>query len=148
MSRIASDDSLWPLGILMLEGAQSLEQHEQMLAIWDNWFARGERFIPLRVHLGESALDQAPGVARVTKQWLKAGAAENMRRLVSAMVIVVPPSRFEAMRQLSVETVFGVPGGIFATVDDALEWLRSKDDLTAEAVISTHALIESFRAGR
>ncbi|WP_339850863.1 hypothetical protein [uncultured Nisaea sp.] len=144
MSRIASDDSLWPLGILMLEGAQSLQQHEQMLSIWDDWFARGERFVPLRVHLDESALDQAPGVARVTKQWLKAGAAENMRRLVSAMVIVVPPSRFEAMRQLSVETVFGVPGGIFATVDDALEWAEAADHLTAETVTAAQNIVNPF----
>jgi len=148
MSRIASDDSLWPLGILMLEGAQSLEQHEKMLAIWDGWFARGENFVPLRLHLDESALDQAPGVARVTKQWLKAGAAENMRRLVTAMAIVVPPSRFDAMSHLSVEKVFGVPGGIFPGTGDAFEWLQARDQLTAETMIDAHNVVKSFQETR
>ncbi|WP_323797372.1 hypothetical protein [Nisaea sp.] len=147
-SRIASDDSLWPLGILMLEGAQSLEQHEQMLAIWDGWFARGECFIPLRVHLDDSALDQAPGVARATKQWLKAGAAENMRRLVTAMVMVVPPSRFETMTHLSVETVFRVPGGIFPCLDEALDWVGKSDNLSAETPSIARKIVESFCAGR
>lgn len=148
MSRIASDDSLWPLGILMLEGAQSLEQHEKMLAIWDGWFARGERFIPLRVHLDDSALDQAPGVARVTKQWLKAGAAENMRRLVTAMVIVVPPSRFDAMKHHSIEKVFGVPGGVFPGLHQALDWTGETDYLATETAIIAREIVESFRAGR
>ena len=67
-----------------------------------------------------------------------------MRRLVSAMVIVVPPSRFEAMRQLSVETVFGVPGGIFATVDDALEWAEAADHLTAETVTAAQNIVNPF----
>lgn len=148
MSRITSDDSLWPLGILMLEGAQSLEQHEQMMAIWDGWFARGERFIPLRVHLDEGALDQAPGVARVTKQWLKAGAAENMRRLVTAMVIVVPPSRFDAMKHRSIEKVFGVPGGIFPSLYQALTWTREMNYLAAETAIIAREIVENFRTGR
>lgn len=148
MSRIVSDTSLWPLGILMLEGGQSLAQHEQMLAKWDEWFARGERFIPLRVHLDDDALDQAPGVARVTKKWLTSGAAENMRRLVTAMVIVVPPSRFDAMSHVSVEKVFGVPGGIFKDLQEALDWIGKTEDFPVGTESAACGIVENFLNGR
>jgi hypothetical protein len=146
MSRIASDDTLWPLSILMLEGSQSLEQHDQMLGIWNAWFDRNERFISLRIYLDESSLDQVPGVGRVTKQWLKAGASENMRRLVSCMAIAVPPSRFEAMNRQSVEKAFGIPGGVFPNPDDALDWIAETDNLAAGTAISARKVVENFLA--
>lgn len=148
MSRIASDDSLWPLSILMLEGSQSLEQHDQMLDIWNAWFARNEQFISLRIYLDESSLDQVPGVGHVTKQWLKTGAAENMRRLVSCMAIAVPPSRFEAMNRQSVEKAFGIPGGVFPNLDDALDCIAETDNLPAEKAIAAREIVKSFHAGR
>ncbi|WP_028467330.1 hypothetical protein [Nisaea denitrificans] len=148
MSRIASDDTLWPLSILMLEGSQSLEQHDQMLGIWNAWFDRNERFISLRVYLDESSLDQVPGVGRVTKQWLKAGASENMRRLVSCMAIAVPPSRFEAMNRQSVEKAFGIPGGVFPNLDDSLDWLKGTDHLKTETMIAARTIVKSFQDTR
>ncbi|MEO9901885.1 hypothetical protein [Nisaea sp.] len=148
MSRIASDNTLWPLGILMQDGTQSPEQHDQMLDIWNAWFARDERFISLRIYLDESSLDQVPGVGRVTKQWLKAGAAEDMRRLVSCMAITVPPSSFDVMNRQSVEKAFGIPGGVFPNLDGALDWLGETEDLSVEAAAKAHEIVERFRAGR
>lgn len=144
MARIAFDDSLWPLCISMVEGPQSFEQHMQMIAIWDSWFSRGEPFIALRVHVDSGALEHAPGAAKATKKWIRDGAGDKMRELVTAMAIVVPPSCFEATRHLSTEAVFGVPGGIFPGVGEALEWLRQANDLSPESRVAAHDIIAGF----
>lgn len=144
MARITSDHSLWPLGIVMLEGRQSFEQHMQMVAIWDSWFSRGERFLTLRIHVDSDALEHAPGAAKATKKWIKDGAGEKMRKLVAAMAIVVPPSSFEATRHLSTEAVFGVPGGIFPGTDESLEWLRTANNISPETTIAARDIVETF----
>lgn len=129
MSRIVYDDTHWPLCLLVLEGPQTLEQHMDVLDIWNQWFARGERFVALRVHLDDEALELAAGTGKASTQWLKAGAATSIRELVAAMVIVTPPTSFDRFRNLSVEAVFGVPGAIFSGIDDALSWLPGSTPL-------------------
>jgi hypothetical protein len=117
------DDTHWPLCILILEGKQSLGQHMDILDVWNGWFARRERFISLRVHLDDDALDHAPGTGRASTEWLKAGAGKSIRELVAAMAIVTPPSSLHRFQHLSVQAVFGVPGTICSDVDNALRWV-------------------------
>jgi hypothetical protein len=81
--------------------------------------------VALRLHRDEASLDHVEGVARVTKRWLRGGADALIRRHVAAMINIVPPGSYERMKHLSVEAVFGVPGGIFPSVSASLEWLSA-----------------------
>jgi hypothetical protein len=119
------DDQLWPLGIFIASGEQTLPDHIRMLATWDEWLARGEPFVALRLHRDEASLDHVEGVARMTKQWLRAGADALIRGHVAAMINIVPPGSYERMKHLSVEAVFGVPGGIFPSTSEGLQWLSA-----------------------
>lgn len=125
MMPIRTNTAIWPLAIAVYHGPASLDDHLAHLAEWNCWFARGQRFIVLRVFTDEAALEQADGVARATKQWLVDGAGDAIRAQVDAMVNIVPPSAYARMAVLSVEKVFGVPGLIAAGLPEGLEWLRS-----------------------
>ncbi len=126
MKPIQTSLTLWPLVIAVYQGHASLDDHLAHLAAWNLWFARGPRFIVLRVFMDEASLDQADGVAKATKQWLTDGAGDAIRSQVDAMVNVVPPSAYGRMAALSVEKVFGVPGLITAELSEGVEWLRSQ----------------------
>ncbi|MFV3131903.1 hypothetical protein [Niveispirillum sp. KHB5.9] len=126
MLPIRTETAIWPLAIAVYRGPASLDDHLAHLAEWNLWFARGQRFMVLRVFMDEAALEQADGVARATKQWLVDGAGDAIRSKVDAMVNIVPPSAYARMAVLSVEKVFGVPGLIAAGLPDGLEWLRSR----------------------
>lgn len=126
MSPIRTNTAIWPLSIAVYHGPASLDDHLAHLAEWNRWFARGQRFMVLRVFVDDAALEQAAGVAKATKQWLVDGAGDAVRSQVDAMVNIVPPSAYARMAVLSVEKVFGVPGLIAAGLPDGLEWLRSR----------------------
>lgn len=125
MMPIRTITAIWPLAIAVYHGPASLDDHLAHLAEWNLWFARGQRFMVLRVFMDDAALEQADGVARATKQWLIDGAGDAIRSQVDAMVNIVPPSAYARMAVLSVEKVFGVPGLIAAGLPEGLEWLRS-----------------------
>lgn len=128
-STFVMDDSSWPLCLMVAEGHQHLALHSKMLSAWDCCFARKERFVVLRVYLDCEALDHAPGIAKATKEWLKSGAQAQIRDWVSAMAIVVPPARYEKMKKMNVQAVFQVPGSIFQSSGDALDWLKAENFL-------------------
>ncbi len=123
-ARFLSDDRLWPIVVQVAEGLQDMALHARMLSAWDASFQRGAGIVMLRIYLDSAALEHASGVAKATKAWMQAGAAEAIRRHVTAMPIVVPPSDYETMRDLDVFRVFGVRGGIFPHLDEACAWLR------------------------
>lgn len=126
MMPIRTNTAIWPLVIAVYHGPASLHDHLAHLAEWNLWFARGQRFMVLRVFMDDAALEQADGVARATKQWLVDGAGEAIRSQVDAMVNIVPPSAYARMAVLNVEKVFGVPGLIAAGLPEGLDWLRSR----------------------
>ncbi|AUN32671.1 hypothetical protein [Niveispirillum cyanobacteriorum] len=126
MMPIRTITAIWPLAIAVYHGPASLDDYLAHLAQWNLWFARGQRFMVLRVFMDDAALEQADGVARATKQWLVDGAGGTVRSQVDAMVNIVPPSAYARMAALSVEKVFGIPGLIAAGLPDGLDWLRSR----------------------
>lgn len=140
------DDAIWPLSILMLKGQQTLEQHSDMLRLWDELFSRGERFVSLRVHLDDAALEHPAGAARATKEWLRQGAAQKMRQSVRAMVIVTPPTGYESVKHLSVEAVFGIPGSLFPKLAPALQWLAEAENLSRSDCMIAGGIVEKFAA--
>lgn len=137
-----SDDSLWPVCLCVHEGVQSLEQHEQMIEVWNEWFKREGSFIAIRVHKDEASLAQADGVARMTKKWLRDGAAELIRKRISAILNVAPNPAYERMKHLSVEKVFGVPGGVFPGLDEAMIWLDKSGSVELGAAFNHSSVIQ------
>jgi hypothetical protein len=119
VSHFIADAQLWPVGLFIAKGPQSLDMHQQMLSAWDEWLARRSPFIALRIYLDHASLETAEGVGKLTKTWLQGGAAEAIRSYVSAMLIAVPPEDHGRMKAMSVEAAFGVPGGVFADLADA-----------------------------
>lgn len=87
MATFTFDDHHWPFCVTRAEGRQTLDQHLDMLAVWDRWLDRETPFIVFRQHVDVAAIDQVPGVAKATKSWLANGAGEKIRLYVRAMCI-------------------------------------------------------------
>lgn len=120
------DTSAWPLAVFEFEGVQGLAEHQASLRHWDMLFSRGECFVVVRLFHDEDSLVHPQDAGRVTKQWLRDGAAALIRDRVTAMLNVVPPAAYPRMKDLSVEAVFGVPGGVFDSVAAVATWLEAR----------------------
>ena len=116
------NDHNWPVVIFNFHGPQTLAEHEQNLADWNTQFLREKSFVAIRIFHDEESLVHPEGVGQVTKAWLRDGAAQSIKTSVIAMLNVVPESAYDRMKHMSVEAVFGVPGGIFKNYQDATEW--------------------------
>lgn len=121
------NDKSWPFVIFEFKGLQTLEQHECSLEEWDLQFLHAEPFIAIRLFHDEDALIHPQGAAQLTKIWLRNGAAELIKTWVLAMINIVPDTAYEQMKHMSVEAVFGVPGGIFKKWDDVLHWCQANN---------------------
>ena len=119
------NDRMWPVVIFEFKGVQTLPEHEQSLTEWNEQFARNKPFVAVRVFHDDDSLVHADGTAQLTKAWLRKGAAQSIKTSVVAMINIVPESAYEKMKHMSVEAVFGVPGGIFKTCPDAAEWFNA-----------------------
>lgn len=122
MGILKHESKHWPLALVVARGEPTLEQHFESLAAWDEWFSRAEPFRVIRVYCDNASLHHAKGAAQATQEWLNAGAAEKMRELVQSMLIVVPPDRHGSMAKMSVQKAFGVPGGLFPSLEAAFAW--------------------------
>jgi len=118
------NDSNWPIVIFEFDGQQNLAAHEKFLEDWNKQFARNESFVAMRLFHDDDSLVSAEGTAQMTKAWLQNGAAQSIKTSVLAMINIVPESAYERMKHMSVEAVFGVPGGIFKRYDDAAQWFN------------------------
>lgn len=118
-------DDLWPVLVFEFQGSQSLEEHRRSLQLWDELFTRGEKIIVLRIFHDELSLVHPEGAAKSTKAWLRHGASDAIEKYVAAMINVVPGAAYEEMKDKSVESVFGVPGGVFKSARDAVVWFNA-----------------------
>lgn len=116
----------WPVVLFEFQAEQSQQDHQVFLDIWDELFQRQEPFIVLRVYHDETALIHSPSVGKLTRQWLKDGADEKIKQHVNAMIHIVPEAAYPKMQHMSVEKVFGVPGGIFSATEDAIAWFNQQ----------------------
>ncbi len=123
-------DRYWPLVVHEFSGLQTLAEHEESLEVWGQCFLRNEPFVIFRIFRDEDALIHPVGAGKMTKNWLQTGAAASIKNSVTAMVNIVPENAYERMKHMSVSAVFGVPGGIFRSIDDAVEWCRANVDGT------------------
>ena len=86
---------------------------------------KAEAFIVVRVYTDEASLQHPKGAGPATQKWLKDGAAEKMKQLVQAMLIVVPEEQYQKFQNMSVQKAFGIPGAVFKSLDDATTWLQA-----------------------
>lgn len=133
-------DHRWPLVIHEFAGIQTLAEHEQSLAVWNQHFSRNESFVVMRIFRDEDSLIHPDGAAKLTKAWLHEGAAQAIKKSVVAMMNIVPESAYERMKHMSVEAVFGVPGGIFKNSQDAVEWFNQNFGATVHLDLNDGAV--------
>lgn len=114
-----------PLVVFEFEGPQTLEAHRQSLQCWNEQLARNELFVAIRIFRDDVSLAHPEGAAKLTRRWLRDGAGQRIKSRVLAMINVVPAAAYDRMKHLDVETVFGVPGGIFESTAQAVEWFNT-----------------------
>ncbi|WP_087026179.1 hypothetical protein [Thaumasiovibrio subtropicus] len=117
------DTTHWPLALINLRGAQSIEAHQHLLNEWDKLFEAKQKFIFVRVFHDDASTKHSKEIGQLTLDWLDKGAREAIKAWCEAMVIIVPQETFRSMKNKSVPRVFGVPGGIFPSKDHANQWL-------------------------
>ncbi|WP_191601863.1 hypothetical protein [Marinomonas algicola] len=106
-------------------GPQSLEEHIYSLKVWNEQLSRNQPFVAIRLFLDEASLIHPKGAAKETKRWLNNGASDAIKHNVIAMINIVPEKSHKKMKNMSVETVFGVPGGIFQSIQEAQSWFNT-----------------------
>jgi len=131
----------WPVVLFKFQGEQSLSDHQTSLDLWDKLLAQKEDVVVIRVFQDESALIHAPGVGKLTRQWLTRGAGNQIRQQVKAMINIVPDTAYPRMQHMSVEQVFGVPGGIFSHPETAIDWFENAELIPDMSLASYHFLI-------
>jgi len=122
MSILIHKSKHWPLALVVAKGKPSIEQHIASLESWDAWFDNNEAFHVIRFFEDVDSLEIPLGAGRMTQDWLTEGAGVKFRLLVKSMCIVVPKNKYEKMKKMNVNKVFGISGEIFSSIDDIFEW--------------------------
>ncbi|WP_051303394.1 hypothetical protein [Comamonas composti] len=120
------DLSRWPLVVGIYREAATLQTYQAQLDRWQEWFARGEDFALLRVYATPESLLQPEGGAALGKFWLQQHRPLLQRRVMGMATVILPPEDHARLKNMQVEKAFGVPGGVFASVPQALAWLEKK----------------------
>ncbi|AEF55570.1 hypothetical protein [Marinomonas posidonica] len=128
MSLLAHETKHCPLMLAIAKGKPTMEQHLESLTHWDNWFADEKPIHVIRFFDDADSLHPPSGAGKETKKWMNEGADNKFRAFIKHMMIVVPEDQYERMKNMSVTKVFGIPGGIFPSTDDAFEWLAQQAD--------------------
>ena len=131
MGLLKHESQYWPVALTVVHGEATLQEHLDSLASWDQWFSSAEPFHVIRVYLDGGSLAHPDGAAQATQRWMSEGAAENMHQLVQSMLIVVPPDQYERMKKMSVRKAFGIPGGLFPSLEEAYAWLANPPEPVA-----------------
>lgn len=119
---IRHDLTHWPLVLTVARGAMTPAEHRGLLAEWNRWLDRGERFATLRVFADGDALVRPDGAARDAGAWLQANAA-RMRAQVLGMATVVPAGQLGCVGRMKAAKLSGVPAEAFRNISPALNFL-------------------------
>ncbi|MBD5771176.1 hypothetical protein [Marinomonas colpomeniae] len=135
MGSLTLDQTHWPLALTIAQEKLTFEQHIESLEGWNTWFERNEPFHVIRFYADKASLEQASGVGKATLEWMKKGADIKFHTLVKSMSIIVPPDQYHRMSKMNVPKVFGIPGGIFPSLEEAFIWLsESPDDIDLSGI--------------
>ena len=89
----------------------------------------------IRFFADADSIQHPPGAAKLTKDWLAAGAASQFRVLLKSMLIIVPPEQYPRMQKMSVRRAFGIPGQLCESLDEAFRWFENPPEpLTGPAI--------------
>ena len=114
----------WPLVVGVYRDEATLESYQAQLDRWQGWFARAQPFALLRVYATPESLAHPEGSAAVGKAWLVQNRPLLARWVLGMATVILPPQDYARLRNMQVEKAFGVPGGVFASVEEAMAWLR------------------------
>ena len=142
----STNQSIEAVLLLEFSGQQSLEDHQLVIAQWDKKLLQEQPFIAIRIYHDAQSLIHSQGIGKLTRAWLKDSAAIKIQHLVSAMINIVPGASYDAMKHMSVEAVFKVPGGIFKDTDDAIAWLQSNVDVCNKHDIAIEHIVQALNA--
>ncbi len=118
------DLSHWPLVVGVYRHRLTQETYLAHLEHWQSWLAREEPFAVLRVYVTPESLAPPDGSAAAGKLWLTQN-RPLIQRWVKGMATVVQPTQdYVRLKNIQVEKAFGVPGGVFAHWQPAVEWLH------------------------
>jgi len=138
MGSLIFDQTHWPLALTIAQEKLTFEQHIESLKGWDAWFEKNEPFHIIRFYADKASLEQASGVGKATKEWMTKGADIKFRTLVKSMLIIVPSDQYPRMKGMSVTKVFGVPGGIFSSLEDVFNWLDESSEVIDVSELGDH----------
>lgn len=124
MSILQHESKCWPVALTVACGEPTLDQHMASLQSWNHWFARAEPFHVIRVFLDDASIHHSREIGNATREWMKTGADKQIQDLVQSMLIVVPLEQYSRMQKMSVNKIFGIPGGLFPSLNDAFAWLE------------------------
>jgi len=144
----SSNESIEAMLLLEFSGEQSLEDHKRVIEQWDIKLLQEQPFIAIRIYHDAQSLIVSKSIGKLTRSWLKEFGANKIRDNVSAMINIVPDTSYDAMKHMSVEKIFQVPGGIFKHTDDAIAWLQSNIDVCNKHGITVEHIAKVLNARR
>lgn len=118
------DLSHWPLVVGVYRDEATLEAYQAQFDRWQGWFARGQPFALLRVYATPESLTHPEGSAAAGKTWLMQNRPLLQRWVIGMPTVILPPRDYVRLKKMQVQKAFGVPGGTFASVDEAITWLQ------------------------
>ena len=120
------DLSHWPLVVGVYREEATLQAYQAQLDSWQAWFAREQPFALLRVYATPGSLAHPEGSAAAGKSWLAQNRPLLQRWVIGMATVILPPQDYARLRNMQVEKAFGVPGGVFASVEEAIAWLQGE----------------------
>lgn len=118
------DLSHWPLVVGVYREEATLHAYQAQLDSWQAWFAREQPFALLRVYTTPGSLAHPEGSAAAGKSWLAQNRPLLQRWVIGMATVILPPQDYARLKNMQVEKAFGVPGGVFASVEEAIVWLQ------------------------
>ncbi|QTD43617.1 hypothetical protein [Ottowia testudinis] len=120
------DLSHWPLVVGVYREEATLQAYQAQLDSWQAWFAREQPFALLRVYATHGSLAHPEGSAAAGKSWLAQNRPLLQRWVIGMATVILPPQDYARLKNMQVEKAFGVPGGVFASVEEAIAWLQGE----------------------
>lgn len=142
MSLLIHENKHSPLALVIAQGKPSIEQHIASLKSWDNWFNNNKPFHVIRFFKDSDSLEIPNGAGKMTQTWMAEGADMKFRSLVKSMCIVVPKHKYNKMKKMNINKVFGIPGGIFSSINDVFEWFNEQPSTFDKLGIQMESLNE------
>lgn len=123
------DDSDWPILIISLMNSITLPDTQAFLGAFDDALARRQPFGVIMVSDQTDNKNTDKQAVELRSKWLK----ENRPRVgqyCRGLAVVTPHTSllvvWQTMIRLTGPHLFGCPGSLFLTIDEARDWVKEK----------------------